>query len=182
MRDETDLEMMRALLGDASNDEMRAHRERMLRDQAYRAKFDVLQQTAADLRELPAPGLAPGFEARVMNAVGTDVRSDARGHLRGAIRGEMRGVMRSVMREEESIGEVMGRQFWRIAAPAMLAAAAALFVLVERDGVATSKADTVTTQPTVAASQSSPLSQSTQPSLAAWYPISSDPTDMLTRN
>lgn len=126
----SDDRMLRALLGELTNDELAGHRERLATDHAYRAEFDRLAGLRHELRGLPVRGLEQGLDVRVMAALRSQARPDA-------------------------LVEMMSRQFWRLALPA-LAGAVLLVGFALRSGQGTGSPQSV--------------------SLASWYPISTDPT------
>ncbi len=130
MNDSERSDPLRALLGDVTDAQLRAHRERMTHDDDYRARADELAAMQRALLALEPPALPAGLDERVLAALRASRRND-------------------------TVAAAMRRQFWRVAVPA--AAAATIFFglsLHER---------TETTG-------------STAVSLAAWYPLSADPT------
>ncbi len=121
---------LRALLGDADADALRLHQDRLDTDPAYRDQFAQMGRMRRELVSLPVQSLQPGLDARVM------------ARLR-------RGARPELMLTE------MRRQFWRVAVPAM-AAAAVLVTFAIRGAQRTDSGAPVT--------------------MATWYPISVDPT------
>ena len=102
----SDEKILTIALGEAAEPDRLAHVQRLQTDPIYGAAFARLVATRGALEALAAPALAPGFDRRVMAALRAGPPAEA-------------------------LSKAMGRQFWRLA-PAALVAAGILLVLVRR--------------------------------------------------